>query len=56
MNARKLLKSLFEATGMAATPKMASFRVLKTKKRFVKHSPKPPPPLPPIGQSLSTTY
>ena len=43
MNHRKPLKSLFEATGMAVTLKMASFRVLRTMKRFVKQSPKTPP-------------
>ena len=42
MNDRKPLKSLFEATGMAVTLKMASFRVLRTMKRFVKQSPKTP--------------
>ena len=42
MNSRKPLKSLFEATGMAVTLKMASFRVLRTMKRFVKQSPKTP--------------
>ena len=42
MNVRKPLKSLFEATGMAVTLKMASFRVLRTMKKFVKQSPKTP--------------
>ena len=38
----KTLKSLFEAIGVAVTPKMASCRVLKTMGRFVKQSPKSP--------------
>ena len=35
MNPHKTIKSLFEPTGVAVTPKMASCKVLKTMGRFV---------------------
>ena len=48
MNPHKTLKSLFDATGLAVTPKMACCRVLNTMGRFEKQST--------IGQLSSTTY
>ena len=39
MNPHKTIKSLFEPTGVAVTPKMASCKVLKTMGRFVKQFP-----------------
>ena len=42
LNPHKTLKSLFDATGVTAIPKMSSCRVLKTMARFVKQSPESP--------------